>query len=60
MRLVTCTDVLATWFNEVVIPTYVEQSAEAGKTVFVELIDFDAVAKLEDRLKLQIEEKLRE
>ena len=32
----------------------------SGVPAFVELIDFDAVAKLEDRLKLQIEEKLRE
>jgi hypothetical protein len=31
----------------------------SGVPAFVELIDFGAVAKLEDRLKLQIEEKLR-
>jgi hypothetical protein len=32
----------------------------SGVPAFVELIDFDEVAKMEDRLKLQIEEKLRE
>lgn len=31
----------------------------SGVPAFVELIDFDAVAKLEDRLKLQIQEKIR-
>jgi len=31
----------------------------SGIPAFVELIDFDAVSKLEDRLKAQIEEKLR-
>jgi multiple sugar transport system substrate-binding protein len=37
----TCTDILAAWFNEVVIPTYVTQAAENGKTISVELIDYD-------------------
>jgi multiple sugar transport system substrate-binding protein len=37
----TCTDILAAWFDEVVIPSFVAQEAEKGKTVSVELIDYE-------------------
>jgi multiple sugar transport system substrate-binding protein len=37
----TCTDILAAWFNDVVIPSYISQAAENGKTVSVELIDYE-------------------
>ena len=57
LPLVTITSVLPSFRpkNDILLAA----TRLSGIPAFVELIDFDAVSKLEDRLKAQIEEKLR-